>query len=175
MFAIYEILNKTPWWIFILFFSLLKVGIDGTKNRTKRTRHLYIAPAIFLGMSLQSLFSLFPQTWLTYTLYIGSLTIGIAIGWLFARTLKLDFDHIHHTIKIPGSFMILILMMSIFFSKYHFTYSLATNCEILSKAGFISFHLIFSGLTIGLLLGRTACYLFRNKKSYREYLSKLKT
>lgn len=175
MIAIWEILHKTPWWIFILFFCLLKVGIKGTKSRTMRIRHLYIAPAIFLEMSLQSLFSVFPQIWLTYTLYIGSVTIGIVIGWMLARRLELHFDHIYHTIKIPGSFMILILMMSIFFSKYHFAYSLATNPEILSKAAFTTFHLIFSGLTIGLLLGRTGCYLFRNKKSYHEYLSNLKT
>lgn len=173
--AIWEILNKTPWWIFILFFCLLHVGIRGTKSRTMRVRHLYIAPTIFLQMSLHSLFSFFPRTYLTFTIYTSSLTIGIIIGWMHARKLKLHFDHTHHAIKIPGSFMILILMMSIFFSKYHFAYSLATNPEILSKAGFITFHLIFSGFTIGLLLGRTASYIFRNKKSYREYLSNLKS
>ena len=103
MTSIWQILTHTTWWVFALFFYLLKIGIDATKPRIVSIKKLFILPIVFFAISINSLLSFFPLTLLPLLTYAIALTVGTAVGWRLVRKLKLGFDHIHHLVKVPGS------------------------------------------------------------------------
>ncbi|NBO23956.1 MAG: hypothetical protein EBU93_01760 [Chlamydiae bacterium] len=175
MTSIWQILTHTTWWVFALFFYLLKIGIDATKPRIVSIKKLFILPIVFFAISINSLLSFFPLTLLPLLTYAIALTVGTAVGWRLVRKLKLGFDHIHHLVKVPGSFATLILILSIFSAKYYYGYSLATNPELVQRTGFVIFQLSLSGICTGLFLERLACYLFRKSRSSHENLKEVIT
>jgi len=168
--SIWQILTHTPWWVFVLFFYLLKVGIDATKPRVVSMKKLFILPAVFLAISINSLISSFSIGLLTLAVYATSLAIGIIGGWALVRNLNLHFDHKHHLVKMPGSFVPLILVLTIFSTKYYLGYLIATHPEIVQKVEFTLFQLAVSGLCTGLFLGRLGGYLLRKSQSCHENL-----
>ncbi len=103
--VIWQALTHTSWWVFALFFYLLKIGVDTIKPRVINIKKLFILPGIFLAISINSLLFSFPITFLTLAIYVIALITGIVGGWILVRNLKLSFDHNYHLVKVPGSFI----------------------------------------------------------------------
>ncbi len=168
--AAWQTILHTPWWVFILFFYLLKVGIDAIRPRIITMRKLFILPLLFLAFSIYSYLSSFPFTLITFSAYALPMLFGVGIGWLFIKTLRLKFDKQKGLVKMPGSYVTLLLILLIFSTKYYFGYSSTTDPASSEKLLFISLRLSVSGMCSGLLVGRLAGYLFRRSKSHHEDL-----
>lgn len=171
MTAIWQTITHTPWWVFAVFFYVLKVGISATRPRIVRIKKLFLLPAVLLALSLNSLLTSFSLTIMTGSIYAMTLAFGMIGGWMFVRKLDLSFDHTRRLVKVPGSFLTLFLILTIFFTKYYLGYTSATHPEKLLQARFVVFQICLSGISAGLLLGRLVCYLFRKSRSAHEDLS----
>ena len=82
---IWETLTHTPWWVYLLFFYLLKIGYDATKTRVVSLRKLFILPTIFLAISINTLLTSFYLSPATIIFYLISLLLGVCAGWLLVR------------------------------------------------------------------------------------------
>ena len=171
---IWQILLHTPWWVFLIFVYLLRVGINATKPRIISLNKILILPAIFLFISINSFITTFQISTLLLSTYSLSLLIGIGGGWLLVRNLNLKFDQQNNLIKVPGSFTTLILTLIIFSTKYYFGYSIATNPSVTEKIHFTLLQLVVSGICTGLFIGRALCYLSRKSRATHQNLAKMK-
>lgn len=165
-----QVFQQTPWWVFPLFFYLMKIGIDATKPRIFKIRYLFILPVVLLAFSINSLLFLFSVSLVTLAIYFSFLLLGAFIGWALVRNLKLRFDHIHHLIGLPGSFTTLICILAIFPSKYYLNYLIATHPGICATIEFAILHIGLSSAYTGLFLGRLIGYLIHRSRSTHENL-----
>ena len=165
---IWEALIHTPWWVYLLFLYLLKVGFDATKTRVVSLKKLFILPSIFLAISINSLITSFRLSPSTIGVYLFSLLFGIGGGWLLVRNVNLKFDLQRVLIQLPGNWTTLILIMVIFSTKYYFGYSLAVDPMMAEDTSFELLMLSLSGVCTGLFLGRLTCYFFW-KRSASHY------
>lgn len=125
--AIWETLTHTPWWVYLLLIYLLKIGIDATKAKVVPLKKLIILPAIFLILSLNNLITGVRHDVITLGTYLISLLFGAWVGWLLVRKLALQFDKKKGLIRLPGSWVTLVLIVIIFSTKYYFGYTLASD------------------------------------------------
>ena len=54
-----EILQRTPPWVFVLFFALLALGYFQSRSRTVSRRRVSILPVAMIVLSLYGVFSAF--------------------------------------------------------------------------------------------------------------------
>lgn len=165
--TIMGIMHGTPTWIWLLFGYLLYRGIQGLRPRTIPLSNLFIMPGIFLALSLQSIVSRLCDcfTLTIFFVYLFSLLLGIAAGWLLVRRMKISVDKKQHLIAMPGSVFMLILTLLIFGIKYFFGYMKATNPESMSSLSATSAFIGVSGAIAGITLGRMLHYLYLYKKA----------
>lgn len=168
--SISQIFLETPWWVFALFFYLLKVGVNATKTKVTSIKKLFILPVGFLLISTGSLLYSFPFLFFTFFAYMVSLAIGTSVGWMLVKNLKLSFDHTKQLVKMPGSYVTLILILLVFSTKYCMGYLKATCPELLNQSAFVVFQFALSGICSGLFLGRLVCYLLKKNRSHHEDL-----
>jgi len=165
-------LTHTPWWVFVIFFYLLKVGIDAIKPRIVSLKKLFITPSIFLGISINTLLKSFDFSFPILGVYIVALLLGMIIGFLLTKNSKIKFDHYQKLVKLPGTFSTLFLTLIIFSSKYYLGYSLATNPTIASKTFFIISQLGIMGICSGLFIGRSTGLLYEKSNASHEALER---
>lgn len=169
--TIWQALTSTPWWVFLIFFYLMKVGYDATKTNIVSLKRLFILPSVLLVMSIKTLITSVPPYSFHLSFYFFSLLCGIIGGWMLVKNLDLQFDKRNGLVKLPGSWTTLILILIIFSAKYYFGYSLATNPDKAQDITFKVLMLSVSGVCTGLFLGRLFCYLLRKRVASHNELS----
>ncbi len=149
-----QILKHTPIWVFCLFFVLLVIGFTQSKARTADKGKIFILPCAMLVLSFYGVISAFGP------IYVGLLAwfIGItAASWLGLQLgiLKgVTYSDEKQTFLIPGSWVPLILMMAIFFTKYAVNVVLALQLTIVQSAEFIAVVSCLYGCFSGLFFSR---------------------
>jgi hypothetical protein len=171
---IWDALTHTPWWVYLLFFYLLKIGYDATKSQIVSFKKLYILPLVFLALSINTLLTSFQISPTTLLVYLLSLLSGSGIGWLLVRNSDLKFDHKNGLVRVPGTWVTLILIMMIFFTKYFFSYSLSVDPTLAEDTNFEFLMLSVSGVCTGLFVGRLGGYLYQKQHSTHCELDSVK-
>jgi len=169
--ALVDALTHMPWWVYLLFIYLLKLGFNASKPTVISMKKLVILPAIFLFVSLDTLITSVQLSPLTIGTYLLSIVLGAILGWILVRHLVLQFDKKKWLIKLPGTWTTLILILIILSTKYYFGYALASDPTRAHDTIFELSSLAVSGLCTGLLLGRLLCYYIRMKNAPHEDLS----
>ena len=113
-----QIITHTPLWVFALFAGLLVFGLLQTRDRTVKKPVAYLLPVAMVVLSLSGVrsgFGLGPVT-------LGAWAAGLVLVTLVARSAfrksKVSFDPGQHRFFVPGSWMPLVVIMGIFFTKY---------------------------------------------------------
>jgi hypothetical protein len=96
-----QILYHTPIYIWLLLAVLLLGGYRAAKTSIVSWKALCIMPTIMLGWSAYAMWKRYQGEHLLF--WITSLIIGIAIGFLIVRKLRLRFDKRRGLIEIAGS------------------------------------------------------------------------
>lgn len=156
--ALKTALNNTPLWVYILFAYLLWVGFKNTKTRTVSIKKILIIPAVFLSMSLESLISHFRLSMVSVSIWCIAILIGTMIGRLLVATRHIQVDRTRQQIKLKGDWIMLLVMLMIFFSKYYFGYQLGMDPKLATNTHFELVMLMTSGLCSGIMVGRSLCY-----------------
>lgn len=164
--AIIEALKGTPWWVYILFFYLVYIGIKAMKTQVVSLKTVFILPVLFL---VWGLYNLIERKELIAILEISTLTItfiiGIVIGSLLMATKEIQADKKKHLLTFPGGPLTLILILLIFATKYYFSYMYALDPTAFKDRDFVLTDLSSSGIITGVFVGRALCLLRKYKKA----------
>lgn len=149
-----EILKRTPSWVFILFFVLLSLGYFQSKNRTISRFGISMLPIAMLGLSFYGVVSAFGIVFAGLTSWFVGVAIAVGLGVKLTTPKGITFSTQTKTFSVPGSWLPLVLMMAIFFTKYAVGVVLARQLPIVSEPGFIISISFCYGLLSGVFLAR---------------------
>ena len=113
-----QILSRTPVWVFALLAVLIALGLLQMRTRSIALRRVIILPAVFLLLSLAGVVTAFG--WVAVPLLAWA--IGYIALLFAAKALTSNqnnrYDFATRTLKVAGSAVPLVLMMSIFALKF---------------------------------------------------------
>lgn len=155
-----ETIASTPWWVFVLFAYLVRLGFAARKPRYIPFRNLFFLPAIFVVISLFGLSELIGFTEKNMGIWIAALLIGSVLGWLHFYFIKIKAVKNEATLYLPGTWSLLIIILALFTSKYFFGFQLAIDPQLLQQEKYLIIWLSLYGLFTGLFFGR-AMYAIR--------------
>lgn len=157
--TIKQALLATPWWVYLLFFLLVKRGVEAKKTQVSPVSKIYILPILFTGLSIYTLLTHVSHSALHIFEWAASLGIGTAIGYLMIRNKTFRFDKDKKLMEFPGSLRILVLVLLIFFTKYFFGYVIDAYPTLLNNHNFVIAFLGSSGLISGMFVGNMIKYM----------------
>ncbi|WP_058049591.1 DUF6622 family protein [Janthinobacterium sp. Ant5-2-1] len=157
-----QIFSHTPLYVWAILGFLVYRGVLASRAREVTLRKLCIIPLVMLALSLSGVRGSFgfdgvaPFAWT-----IGALA-GAALAWTLTDARKIVAIPGRASVQRPGSWVPLILMMSIFCMKYAVAVTLAIAPAYAHAPGFIVpvclAYGCFSGIFLGGLLRTMAVY-----------------
>lgn len=157
--AIVDIANGIPWWVYVLFFYLLSIGLRATKTNVISLKRLFVLPILLVAMSIHTLLTAVQFNFFNVAIWVITLIIGIYAGWQQVHARKMRVDKKQLLFEVPGTWSTLILIMLIFVVKFFFGYELAVNPNLVQNVLFVFSMLATSGLFTGFFVGRLVAYL----------------
>jgi len=107
------------------------------------------------ALSLAGIISSFGLTTIPLAAWGAALTMATVVGYTFFRDTRIHSNATDGTFFIPGSWVPLVVMMAIFFTKYLYAVMNAFNPEIFSTPIFIGTLSAVYGLFSGYFSSRT--------------------
>ena len=172
--TVYTILSQTPIWVYILFAYLVFVGIKASHTGVVSIYKLAALPVIFFILALETLMTHFSINATNVGVFVFSLVLGSAIGYILVFKQHLVTDNEHKLLKLPGSWLTLVLVLIIFFSKYYSGYQLALYQDSSLPMHLVMVILGINGLCAGTFVGRILFYWRRMSKGPNENLADTK-
>ena len=157
-----QLFSHTPLYVWAILAFLVYRGVLASRAREVSLRKLCIIPLVMLALSLSGVHGSFgfdvvaPFAWA-----VGALAGGF-LAWSMTNPRKLTPVTERGSMQLAGSWLPLILMMSIFCMKYAVAVSLAIHPAYAHALGFVLFvcaaYGCFSGIFLGGLLRTLAVY-----------------
>lgn len=160
-----QIITKTPIYVWPLFVVLLLGGLKARKTSVMPLAVLLLIPSLFLSWSLFSFFGKYAADPLAILFWVVCLGAGFAIGFSHMQSLKLQFDKKKKKVQMPGSWIPLMLSMSIFTSKFSIGMMSSMMPHLNGSLLFLGLEL-FSAVILGIFAGRGISCLLRYRKSH---------
>ena len=148
-----QIITKIPVFVWPLFAILLISGLRARKTSVLPLALLLLMPTMFFGWSLFSFFGKYATHPLAILFWIVCLGVGFFIGFSHMQRLNLQFDRKKKKVEIPGSWIPLMLSMSIFSSKFSIGIMSSLMPHLNGSLLFLGLEL-FSTLILGIFAGR---------------------
>jgi hypothetical protein len=155
--SILDIIIGTPSWVWILLCYIIFIGLKATRDHKIFAPKLFVIPTILIGTTF------FLEDTMNIALYLLSLIIGVGIGVLLSYNAPIKILKKSKTIKVPGTYLRLIILLLFFFIKYSFSYIQATNLELALQYAFLG--TITTGLISGYFLGIALRYSYKLYRS----------
>ena len=149
-----QIIKHTPPWVFVLFFVLLAFGYFQHKDRTYGLGKVAILPMVMIALSFWGVLSAFAIS------FIGILCWAIGIGTAALPGIKINrpqgvlYSPQTKLVSVPGSWIPLIVMMTIFFIKYTVGVIHARRLPVMGEPIFIAVISLCYGVLSGIFLAR---------------------
>ena len=131
-----QILSHTPTWVFGLFLGLLVFGLLQARDRKVNRYAAYLLPVGMFALSLSGVQSSFGLAPVPVALWAAGLAGATLAGWRWFREPRVAFDAAGEAFLIPGSWMPLVVIMAIFFTKYVFAVMRALDLELARASWF---------------------------------------
>ncbi len=165
--ALPSILGRTPTWVWGLLAALIALGVSQVFNRRARFARVAVLPVAMAGLSVLSLVSALgasghePVALLAW-LAAAALSAGAAMAWRSSAPAGTRFDPASRRFDMPGSWVPLLLILAIFFTRYTIAIELAMQPDLVHNAGFAWALAAVYGLFNGIFAAR-ALRLWRLK------------
>lgn len=169
--TIWQTLRHTPWWVYLILYYCIRVGIRASRTSIVPVWKVVIIPLVFLSMSGHTLFTSFTLTTFVWACYLGGLLAGMLLGALQGYYQRISVDRTHYLLEIPGTWTTMIIIALIFISKYYFGYRLGSDPALAHQPSFELPMLLVMGATSGLFVGRVLFYFYRLYRSESVDLS----
>ncbi len=164
-----EMISDAPSYVWPLLAMLLLGGWKSRKPHIISWKTLLIMPSLMFAWSLYALAAYYSP--LSICLWALSISIGIWLGSLTTRNLSLQFDKQKHLLEIGGSWIPLILSLSIFSLRYFLgaAYGLYPHLK-----GHLALFAVenLATLVSGMLTGRLFSFWQKSKRSSHTDLAK---
>ena len=154
-FVLQTILN-TPPWVWPLLAFLLFLGIRALRPRTASLWRIAILPTVFCAWGLYGLVSLHALTAQRILPWVAAMAVGISAGMLVAGLQPIRADKVRHLVRAPGGPLTLVLILSVFATKYAFGVLHATRSDLFAEPRLWLTELALSGVLTGMFAGRFA-------------------
>lgn len=157
--ALPSILGRTPTWVWGLLAALIALGVSQMFNRRARFDRVAVLPVAMAGLSVLSLVSALgasghkPFALLTW-LAAAALSAGAAMAWRSSPPAGTRFDPASRRFDRPGSWVPLLLILAIFFTRYSIAIELAMQPGLVHNAGFALALAAVYGLFNGIFTAR---------------------
>lgn len=150
-----QILTHTPIYVWAILALLVYRGIAASRDREMPISKLFIIPAIMLALSLQDLSARFGLGALTMAAWTVAAVAGAALTWTLA-TARTTRGATAGSVMVRGSWIPLIMMMSVFVTKYTVAVLLAINAQARQETMVIVLVSSLFGVLNGVFLGLLA-------------------
>lgn len=162
-----QILAHTPAWVFGLLAGLVILGLQQARNREVARWLAYLLPAGMVILSLVGVTSNFGAHWLAISLWLAGLCAMALLGYQLMPVKHLHYLAESNRFYIPGSWMPLLVILAIFFTKYCVAVLVALANPLVMQTGFMPTMCLiyggFSGYFVARALGLVRAFYAREK------------
>jgi hypothetical protein len=131
-----QILQKAPIWVWPLFFTLIALGLRMTRSRSVPPQPVIIISTVMLCLSVYGVISVFQGSALSLLAWILVLNLTLQICRRMAYPTGWQFDAHTRRMQVPGSWLPMVLFVSIFFLKFAVGAALAMQPALATQLGF---------------------------------------
>lgn len=151
---ILSILQHTPLWVFVLFGLLAALGLRQTAPSRIPLARLVDMPAAMGGLSLYTLLQAFAFQWLPIAAWAVVFASVIAIARSRGPRTDVQYSIESRSFLVPGSWLPLTLMMTIFLIKYATSVLLAIDPPLAQSDALVTSIGAVCGLSSGCFAAR---------------------
>ncbi|MDN9012696.1 hypothetical protein [Brevibacillus laterosporus] len=165
-----EVFLRTPFWVWILLFILIKRGIAISQERPINLSKMFLVPMIFMIWGFDKIITKFSHLGyclISYTIFILP---GILIGYLLYKKYQTFFKQ-ETVIFRKKCYLPLIIILINFFVKYLLNVTLGISSSFYDNILFNIMYSAVSGLSVGLFFGGIF-YTFYIKSTLNNLISK---
>jgi hypothetical protein len=149
-----QILLRTPTWVYVLFVALAALGLLQTRTRTVSGARLAVLPVALGAFSVYGVYADFgPQP-----AAVAGWGTGMVLAFMLNGVLKqprgVRYDPAGRVFLMPGSWIPLALMMTMFFTRYAVTVAIATDPARAAAPAFVAATCLAYGLLSGTFFAR---------------------
>ena len=134
---------------------LLVVGYFQSKKRAVNVYAVFMLPIAMIAFSFFGVLSIADAFPLAISAWLVGMTISLLVGVKLAHPKHVAFSEKEHTLRIPGSWTPLLLMMGIFFIKYFVGFATARELAIIDDQLFTVVVSLLYGTFTGVFLSRS--------------------
>jgi Family of unknown function (DUF6622) len=146
-----QIVRHTPLWVFILFFVLLGLGYAASRTRTVSRRRVAILPAALILFSAYGVVSGFGYRPAGIVAWFAGIGLASLLNHeIFRLPRGAGYSEATRSFALPGSWIPLTLMLTIFFAKYAVAVALALEPALIGTTGFVTGMCLLYGLLSGM-------------------------
>jgi len=149
-----QILKGTPAWVFVLFFALLAIGFVQSRARVVSAGRITILPAAFIALSLYGVISAFGAQAGPLLAWTAGIVATVTLGRALTTRSRARWDASTGAFHVPGSWIPLSLMMTVFFARYAIAVSMAMHPGLAQETAFALCASLAYGLLSGTFLAR---------------------
>lgn len=148
------ILQHTPAWVWGLFAGLIALGLWQTREREMSLARVTILPLAMVALSLSGVFSAFGHFPVALGGWAAGVGAALAFGRQFVAVRGASWSPQSATLRVPGSWLPLVLIVGLFSVKYVAGVSLALHPRLAADAVFAGLMSLAYGSFSGLFLAR---------------------
>jgi len=149
-----QIISHTPLYVWALLAFLMYRGYLASKDREATLRNLAIIPGVMLVLSIQGILGKFGGSDVALVAWAAGAIASTALTWTLVDASRITADRSKGTLHQRGSWIPLMLMLSIFVVKYAVAIVSAMHPELNDSGTFMFAVCILFGLFNGIFFGR---------------------
>jgi len=130
-----QIVGHTPTYVWAILGFLVHRGVAASRDRNVTVREIFILPAVMLALGLQSTANGFGLESPGGAAWLAGLAAGVALMWWNAGN-GFALDRGAGMVRLCGSWLPMVLMMTIFVGKFAMAVALASQPALRSSLAF---------------------------------------
>jgi hypothetical protein len=151
---ILRILSHTPAYVFVVLGLLIVLGLLQTRRRDVSRMRVLVLPAALLVLSLSATVSAFAQPVLALAAWSAGFGVAMTLGGRSVAVRQAVWLPATRRFRVPGSWLPLVLIVSLFLLKYTAAVVLALYPSLTSTLGAVLSLSALYGAFAGLFWGR---------------------
>ncbi len=149
-----QIVTHTPVWVWGLLAALVALGVWQSLPRRLPAGRALVMPLALLALSLAGVLSTFAAALLPLLAWLAGLALALAVGRPLVRPRGARWDARSAQFHVPGSWLPLLLILTLFSIKYGVGVALALQPGLAREIGFDVAVGLAYGVFSGLFLAR---------------------
>lgn len=159
------ILHNTPYWVWGIFVLLLILGLSQTRRRNVSRGLVFVLPLIMIPLSFFTIASTFGIRALPLIAWALGIAAAFALNSLVFRAPSgVRYQRETGKFDVPGSWVPLFLMMTIFLARFVLGVTRAVNPSLVGSDAFAG----IVSITLGICSGLFAARAMKTLSAHRE-------